>query len=127
MKQLTHEWIEKSENDHETAIDLLGGRRPKFDVVCFLSQQSAEEYLKAFPQERDVRFSRTHDLDALLALTGAQLPGLAARQPDLVWLTTSAVDIRYPGAEAGSGDATRAVDIATTVRAAGLVALGLGT
>jgi HEPN domain-containing protein len=69
MNSLTVEWIEKVEGDYATAKRELRVRRhPNYDAVCFHAQQAAEKYLKAFLQEQNAPFPKTHDLIELLAL-----------------------------------------------------------
>ncbi|HEY6139612.1 MAG TPA: HEPN domain-containing protein [Thermoanaerobaculia bacterium] len=53
----------------------------------------------------------------LADLIGSADPAWAALQPNLDWLTTLAVEIRYPGASAAADDAARALEIAERIRA----------
>ena len=47
MKPITGEWVEKAEADVRSARRELRVRdHPNYDLVCFLSQQCAEKYLK---------------------------------------------------------------------------------
>ena len=67
MKPLTREWLEKAEGDLATAQRESRARKlPNYDAVCFHSQQCAEKYLKAFLQEHDTEFGKTHNLSMLL-------------------------------------------------------------
>ena len=69
MKQITSEWITKAEGDFATAQrELRAIDNTNYDAVCFHAQQCAEKYLKAFLQESNVSFPRTHDLAELLTL-----------------------------------------------------------
>ena len=45
-----------------------------YDVICFLAQQCVEKYLKAWLQEVDILFSKTHDLETLLDLIVPAVP-----------------------------------------------------
>ncbi len=57
------EWIAKAEQDYGAALDLARKRKNLHaDVICFLCQQCAEKYLKAFLVRHDVPFSKTHNL-----------------------------------------------------------------
>ncbi len=68
MKPITTEWIAKAEGDFATAQRELGATdHPNYDAVCFHAQQCAEKYLKAFLQEANIPFPKTHDLADLLA------------------------------------------------------------
>jgi len=63
MNELTSEWVEKADNDfHSANLLLTAGEFPIPDSACFHCQQCAEKYLKAYLQERMVRFERTHSL-----------------------------------------------------------------
>jgi HEPN domain-containing protein len=98
MNELTSEWIAKAEGDFEAAELLLrGGEHPLPDAACFHSQQCAEKYLKAFLQEHQVRFERTHDLIALLNLCLKIDLGFEILRKDLEKLENFAVGVRYPG------------------------------
>ena len=69
MNELTAERIAKAEGDHATAARELRARlSPNYDAVCFHAQQAAEKYLKAFLQEHEVDFPKTHNLIELLEL-----------------------------------------------------------
>ena len=125
MKQATLNWIDKAESDLLLVRQTLATSDPVFDGACFHAQQCAEKYLKAYMQEHLIRFPRIHDLDGLAALISDATPAIDAMQTDLQWLTTYAVDIRYPGASATQTEATRAVDIATAVREHIRAALGI--
>lgn len=124
-KQATLDWIRKAEEDYQAVNALLGLQPPLWGAVCFHAQQCAEKYLKAFLEERAIRFPRTHDLDALAALAEPLVPGVAPLRPDLDWLSDYAIDVRYPELTAGQADAERALRIATDLRALLRAELGL--
>ncbi|CAN5349037.1 hypothetical protein BH20ACI2_BH20ACI2_20500 [soil metagenome] len=67
MRPITDEWIRIAEGDWGTAQrEFIVERETNFKAVSFHSQQSAEKYLKAYLQDRDVEPDRTHDLTVLL-------------------------------------------------------------
>jgi HEPN domain-containing protein len=69
MKPITLEWIAKAEGDYIAAQrEARARKRPQYDIACFLAQQCAEKYLKARLEEAGIRFGKTHNLLALLAL-----------------------------------------------------------
>lgn len=126
MKPVTRQWVEKAEADYDVATGLSRRRkRPVPDHVCFLCQQAAEKYLKAFLQENAVAFPKTHDLPDLLALATPVDPALGRLLPQLRGLTDYAVDFRYPGTNAVVEDAKDAVKAARVVRTAFRKCLGL--
>src|SRR5437764_11261610 len=70
MTEITREWVEKAEGDYHSAkLEIrppLG--KPNYDLVCFLSQQCVEKYLKGYPVNHGIHFTKTHDLAFLLDL-----------------------------------------------------------
>lgn len=66
MKPETHEWIDKAEGDWKVAQREMGAADPVWNVTSFLAQQCAEKYLKAYLEERNIPFGKTHDLVVLL-------------------------------------------------------------
>ena len=112
MSALITEWINKGEGDRLTAIrESKVIDAPNWDAVCFHAQQAVEKYLKALLQQEEIPFSRTHDLAQLLRALLSKFSNLEALLDDLEWLTTFAVEIRYPGESALEDDAKQAVRI----------------
>lgn len=112
MKKIAQEWLDKALADARTAE--REGRvlqDPNWDAVCFHAQQAVEKALKALLQNENIAFPKTHDLGDLLNRLLAIYPDLASLQDSLEWLTTYAVEIRYPGEFAFAQDAQRSLDI----------------
>lgn len=117
MKPITAEWIEKAEADLATARrELAAIDHPNYDAVCFHAQQCAEKYLKAYLQEADLPFRRTHDLSQLLALTLSIERTWTSMTADLNALSAFAVEYRYPGESADLDEAQEAFDKCEKVR-----------
>jgi HEPN domain-containing protein len=117
MKLITGEWITKAEGDFATAQrELKAIDHPNYDAVCFHAQQCAEKYLKAFLQEANIAFPKTHDLADLLASVVLLEPTLASMATDLNTLSAFAVEYRYPGDAADLAEATEAFQICKNVR-----------
>jgi len=109
MKQITSEWIGKAESDFATAQrELAATVHPNYDAVCFHAQQCIEKYLKAFLQEGEIPFPRTHDLSQLLTLAVSIESGWTSMAADLNVLSAFAVEYRYPGDSADLDEATEA-------------------
>ena len=126
MKPITTEWVGKAEADFATAQrEGTTPEGPNYDAACFHAQQCAEKYMKAQLIEFGVRPPRTHDLSLLASLIGPSDPAWAALRLDLDWLTTLAVEIRYPGASSAAEDAGRALSIAAQIRAKARLDFGL--
>jgi len=83
-----------------------------FDAICFHAQQCVEKYLKAWLTEQGVDFPKTHDLEALAKLCLPFLPELQSLMDDLRFLTSFAVEIRYPGILTSKPDAEHCFHIA---------------
>ena len=125
MLPITLEWIAKAEADYATAQRELGVTdRPNYDV-CFHAQQCAEKYLKAFLQESNIVFPRTHDLADLLVLALSIEPSWTSMQADLNTLSAFAVEYRYPGESSDLEEAKEAVEKCESVRDIVRRALGL--
>jgi HEPN domain-containing protein len=118
MKPVTLEWIKKAEADFQSANLEFGvsGRRPNYDLICFLSQQCVEKYIKASLQEYDLDFPKTHDLSILLDLILIREPLWEAWRKSFNGLKGFATEFRYPGEEAEARDAEFAHRIATSFR-----------
>ncbi len=117
MKPLTRDWIAKAEGDF-TAMERehRARKNPVYDVVCFHDQQCVEMYFKARLQEARVRFSRTQDLESLLASLIVVEPLWEFSRDELKWLSARPVEVRYPGEFADKDDAKRAVTVARQIR-----------
>jgi HEPN domain-containing protein len=46
--EILQEWIAKAEDDFQFARISLSEKKPFYAHICFLYQQSAEKYLKAY-------------------------------------------------------------------------------
>ncbi|MFQ6100553.1 MAG: HEPN domain-containing protein [Anaerolineae bacterium] len=125
MKPETQEWVDKVEGDWKVAQREMGTADPVWNVVCFLAQQCAEKYLKAFLEEHSVAFQKTHDLVVLLNASGSLLPDLTSLRQQLAHLTIFDIAAHYPGAQADHRAAEEAVRTAEEVRAAVRTGLGL--
>jgi HEPN domain-containing protein len=125
MKPETQEWVQKAEDDLNMARWLRQAPAPFYDGVCFHAQQAAEKYLKAFLEERNIAYPRTHDLIRLLDLSGNLLPELDPLRPNLATLSQFAVVTRYRGFWATQQDADDALHTAEQVRTVIRAKLGL--
>ena len=94
---LSKEWVLKAKDDELNAVSILKHRDGTASVVCFLSQQMAEKYLKAFLTFRGERFPKIHILDFLLELCLKLDSGFIKLKDDAIFLTDFYVETRYPG------------------------------
>jgi HEPN domain-containing protein len=125
MKQRAQEWIDKAEGDWTIAQRERQAANPVWDGICFLAQQCAEKYLKAFLEEHGIPFAKTHDLVYLLGLAGGQFPALDALRSQLARLSIFGIAARYPGTWADQVAADEALQTAELVRAVVRAALGI--
>ncbi|MDE0423987.1 MAG: HEPN domain-containing protein [Candidatus Poribacteria bacterium] len=118
MNPLVLEWIEKAEEDYNSAKWLQQAPEPVHNSICFHAQQCIEKYLKAWLQEANVPVPRTHDLEELLMLIVLTLPAWEQWQSDFKIITEYAVDSRYPGDSATADKAQHAMRICSEVQQA---------
>ncbi len=118
MNPLTLEWIQKAENDYAAVQQLLLASNPLHDIICFHVQQCIEKYLKAWLQEANIPFSKTHDLPELLDLIVPTVSIWQTWEPDFKIISTYAVDSRYPGDTATAENTQHAIRICDEVRQA---------
>ena len=58
MNPLTLKWIQTAEGDYTSARHFHQGQKSMYDIICFLSQQCIEKYIKAWLQEADILFQK---------------------------------------------------------------------
>lgn len=116
MNPITLEWIEKAEGDYSVAKENQRGQNPVYHVICFLAQQCAEKYLKAWLQEHNIPIQRTHNLEELLNLILPTIPEWSSWETDLSKLSEHAVETRYPAKSPSLNDVEHAMQICEKVR-----------
>jgi len=125
MKPEAQEWVEKAEGDWKVARRETQATDPVSNVVCFLAEQCAEKYLKAFLEEHTIVFQKTHDLVVLINLSRGMLSELDTLRQELAHLSTFGIAARYPGAQADRQAAENAMQTAEKVRTVVRIKLGL--
>lgn len=116
---IIQEWILKAEDDFQFARISLSENKPFFAHICFLFQQSAEKYLKAFILKQGLKFQKTHDLPVLLKKCLEKAPAFVQLTDDCDLLATFYVETRYPvhwPATFAYGDAEQAFRAADRIR-----------
>ena len=116
MNPLTLEWCQKAERDYAAITLHQQVESPDFDLICFHSQQCIEKYLKAWIQEANIPFPKSHDLMGLLAMITPSIPIWQTWQADFQIISPYAVEFRYPGKSATAENAEHAVKTCKTVR-----------
>lgn len=126
MKPITQEWLDKAEGDWRAAQSLFRVRKdPNFDVICYLTQQCVEKYLKACLEEGGLAFPKTHNLPHLLQLVVQIAPQLSRLQQQTLSLNIYLVEFRYPGKSATKAQAKQAIKDCREVRRVIRTAFGL--
>lgn len=118
-------WVEKAEEDWDTANMLFKLTKPYKGIICFHFQQSAEKYIKAILVLKENSFPKTHDLTILNKICEKAGVLLGINEDDLDLLSGYAARARYPGAEPTIEDAREAQQTAKTVRQFTRTFLGL--
>ena len=90
------EWVKRAEDD-ELSIKAILKEGGAFSTACFLSQQMAEKYLKAFLIYYKEWYPKIHPLDTLWELCREINKSFDEIKEDSVFLTTFYVATRYPG------------------------------
>ena len=118
INPLTLEWVEKAEGNYASTRHFQQGQKSMYDIICFLSQECISKYLKAWLQENDVPFTKTHDLEKLLDLIVPIVPDWRVWHTHFSVFSEDAIDFLYPGKYATAKDAEQAIYICTEVRQA---------
>ena len=117
INPLTLEKVRPAETDWAGIKRLQQPPTPElYDLVCFLSQQCIEKYLKAWLQEANLPVPRTHNLNELLRLIVPTRPEWHAWRFDFERFKPHAVAVRYETYYATEADVEHAVHICTEVR-----------
>jgi len=116
MKPETLEWVAKAEGNWSVAGREIQAAQPVWNIVCFLAQQCAEQYLKAFLEEQGIALRKTHDLVVLLNSSSSSIKELDQYSRDLAYLSTLGIAARYPGIDADQDTTEDALRIAAIVR-----------
>ena len=90
------EWFKKA-NEDEKAADVLFADSGVFSVVCFLSQQASEKYLKGALVFYEKKFHKTHDLITLENLLAEKLAEVKNFHEEFAALNRYYIETRYPG------------------------------
>jgi HEPN domain-containing protein len=95
-REIISEWLQKAEDDFQFARISLDEKKPFVAQICFLFQQSAEKYLKAFMLSQGLKLQKIHDLTILLKRCLEKAPRMAELSEDCNILSTFYVETRYP-------------------------------
>ena len=126
MKPAVKQWVEKAEADFGSAAKEMRSRKSlNYDLVCSLSQQCIEKYLKAMHQQQGLIFGKTHNLPYLLNFLTDNYPQLEMWRPQMERLSIYAVIFRYPGESADKETARQTLNWCKSIRKVVRDALGM--
>lgn len=115
-ESLINEWLNVAESDLELSRKGKLSKKVRYEVLCFLAQQSAEKSLKAILIYYDKPFPKTHSIGHLIMLLkeeGLSIPVAVMKAESL---TDYAVRSRYPEMdETEKKEYSEAVKLATKV------------
>lgn len=94
---LESEWFKKASEDELSARAILKNREGAPGTVCFLSQQMAEKYLKAYLVYKSKSFPKVHQLDRLVRLCKDVDPDFEDVKSASEYLSAFYVATRYVG------------------------------
>jgi len=95
--EILQQWLDKGNDDLRSAEYLSTMHNPTPDeVICFLCQQSAEKYLKAFIFSLDIEPEKTHDLEYLLEICQKHNTEFSILSSNIDILNRYSVSPRYP-------------------------------
>lgn len=100
LNELNHKkWFQKALDDELNAKSILTHRDGTPSMVCFVSQQMAEKYLKAFLVYKSKSFPKIHDLLSLasILLNFLSKNELGEIKESLILLNRYYSETRYPG------------------------------
>ena len=95
--EILQQWLDKANDDIRSADYLSTMHHPTPDeIICYLCQQSAEKYLKAFIFLQDIEPEKTHVLEDLLKTCQEYNASFSALLSEAIFLTKYAILPRYP-------------------------------
>ena len=94
LERYVHAWLQKAENDLQSAQRLLEIEPLILDTACFHCQQATEKYLKAFLVYHDIEVEKTHDV--IFLLKECSMIDAVFSTIDPININIFAVHARYP-------------------------------
>jgi len=91
------DWFNKADEDELNTVSILKHRDGTPSVVCFLSQQMAEKYLKGLLVYHEKDFPKIHDLIKIEELLLEFEPEIKEYKDELDLLNRYYIETRYPG------------------------------
>lgn len=96
-KILVREWVKRAKDDELNALSILKHRDGTPAMVCFISHQIAEKYLKAFLLFHKNDFPKIHNLVKLTALAKPYISTISKElKNEVILLEPYYIGTRYP-------------------------------
>ena len=95
-RKLADEWFEKAKDDERAIKNLLKEKGP-FSIICFLSQQMAEKYLKGYLVFKKRPVKKVHDLREILGRCHEIDKDFEKLSDSCSFLNRYYITTRYPG------------------------------
>ena len=96
-EEILQQWLDRGKEELMSAEYLSTMHHPTPDeTICYLCQQSAEKYLKAFIFSKDIEPEKTHELEALLEICQKYNTEFSTLLSNAFILSKYAVLPRYP-------------------------------
>jgi len=99
--EIVREWLEKAQNERQTARLALEAPRPLTAIAGFHARQAGEQCLRALAQWHEIAVPKMHDLGALLDLCTFRAPAMRESREvrdELRALSTYDETVLYPPA-----------------------------
>ncbi len=112
---LAHQFLEKARDDQVAMTEFADSRKIADHIVGFHAQQVVEKSLKAVLASRGVRFPWVHDVRLLIDMVADAGVPIPEGLEEATFLTTYAVDMRYPGEPQEPLDRQEAVSLVARV------------
>ncbi len=96
-RERVQNWLTNAVIDLESKMLATGSNRRLLETAVYYCQQAAEKAVKGFLFFRDQRFSKTHDIEALINLAVPIEAGFEKRWDAAKPLTPYVAVYRYPG------------------------------
>ena len=95
--EILQQWLNRGEEELRSAIHLSTMHHPTPDeTICYLCQQSAEKYLKAYIFSHDIEPEKTHELEILLETCKMHNENFYSLLSKAIFLSKYAIMPRYP-------------------------------
>ncbi|MCL2042919.1 MAG: HEPN domain-containing protein [Treponema sp.] len=116
--EILQKWLARGDEELRSAVYLSTMHYPTPDeTICYLCQQSAEKYFKAFIFLHDIEPDKTHDLEYLLEMCQKYNANFSTLFSKAILLNRYAVLPRYPNQlEISDNDMKTAIQYAKDVQ-----------